>query len=194
MTETLIREDEITLQERNIENIYDLILKWLKIKGFGIRCDETPTHISGEYRMGGGSPTIRQLYKNVEIRLSAEDTHIILITTLYMPYRLNEKQSTEAKMIWGEYLEKMYRFIGIDINNTVLNKIHTKEYYKYKEKEYRRSMMILIIILITINYYVYIEHIVGSNLFYIMPLMLVIDMILIYLVHKGNYVKRDDWY
>jgi hypothetical protein len=190
LTETFIRQDEITLQDRNIEAIYDLILKWLKLRGFRIRLEEPTTQIIGEYRMGGGSPTIRQLYKDVKFKLSNEDEHISIHTTLYMPYRLNEKQVAEAKYIWGEYLEKVYRFIGIDVNNTILNKIHTKEYYEYKQNEYVKSMMILIIMIIITNYYVYTELILVSALFYLLPLMLVADMVLIYLLHKGKSVKK----
>jgi len=190
MQGTFVRRDSITIHNENIEQIYDSIIQWLKKRGFKIISNNKPSQIYAEQRISGESIDIDHWHKNILINLDIQKQDVNITITLHSPYIMDNNQNKEAKLLWGEYIEKLYIFLGIELDKKILNQIHSSEYYGYKHNKNNYSKTFIYLLMIFFNLYFYNNLQNKTYLIFI----IVFDIIIFYLINIMYGYKMDKMY
>ena len=123
MTVSIPYMQRVTVQDKNTDEVYDTVVKWLRYNSWKITSVNQPTRIEARY----GADT--QMYqigpqdnfpKNIEIRISGMGNYTVLDITI-----TQEISGMENKgyLYWGIRLQDLYEMLGVEIDENTLSNL-----------------------------------------------------------------------
>ena len=112
-TGTYVRRDETYVSNIKIGEVHHQLELWLNERGFKIRVNN-PFEIVAVQRWSGDSNDVDHWYKDLRITLAEVDSGVHVGLDWYSPWVMSESKLDEARNLWKEYSEKMFRFMRKD--------------------------------------------------------------------------------
>ncbi len=177
---TLVRQDEIKIPDTNVTEVYNLSLEWLNKKSFNIVKKDVSRLIIAKQRIPsmGDDTEVDSWYKDIEISISQIESNVKIVIKLYSPWKLNKNKLHEAKIVFGEHIEELYRFLGIKITDEIFRQIHSREYVDYKlNKANYLTIFLVVMDVVIVNELRIFFNLTNSPL---LMLVLLCDVMLLY--------------
>ena len=138
-----IIDEQVTIKDADIEDVYDDCIEWLRMKRSIIIQENRPHFVEASHV--GSRPDHEEVYedfaKHIRITITptedAVQIHIIMDELEKNPRVVGYEN---RRRVWSGLVEELWKHIGVEIDNEVLKQLYSLSKIKERIKEHRKNI------------------------------------------------------
>ena len=174
--------EKIIIEDANINEVYNKCISWMETQKVKFLEEERPFHIKALHSVN--HPYKRQ-GKHIIVDLDEVETEVGV--SFKIPHLEWKMHKGIYWIFWIEIMEEFYRYIGVEIDDELLNQFYNEEYYNAMIKGNKINAILFFIFSAVVIFY---------SIIY-MPIMIILGVgisliaLPFYMTHNNLIKKRD---